>query len=53
VRPCQPGNAPRAAFTASRTSLRVPRGALATWLPAWSATAMWRPDSLRANAPPM
>ena len=48
----QPACAPRAALTASRTSLRDARGTFATWAPAWSAVGSLRPDSERANAPP-
>jgi hypothetical protein len=48
----QPPCAARAAFTASRMSLREPRGAFATGSPSLSVAADERPDSDRTNTPP-
>ncbi len=47
VIPAHLGRAPRAARTASRTSLREARATF------WPSASYVRPDSLRGNAPPM
>lgn len=52
VVPDQPLTAARAARTASRASLRVPSGALASHSPFASVTSYTRPLSERGNFPP-
>jgi hypothetical protein len=53
VREDQPGNAERAARTASRASLRDALAMLAMNRPLASSASYVRPDSERGNAPPM
>src|SRR3954471_2962549 len=53
VRSPQPGNAFRAARTASRRSFRDDRTAFASGEPSAAAIAYDRPDSDRGNCPPM
>src|SRR5437764_1371086 len=53
VAPAQPGNAFRAATTASRTSLREASAAFARKSPPADVTTYDLPDSLRGKAPPM
>jgi hypothetical protein len=52
VRADHPGNALRAAVTASLASLREAVEAFARNFPVWSLTTWVRPDSERGKAPP-